>query len=78
MDTILSKIFYVLLILLLLTSITGCTAVKQVGNELGSCLAKCKSVCDSINQTNLDMENYNVGLSKTSGSMTVSCSCPCG
>jgi hypothetical protein len=59
-------------------SIVGCTAVKQAGNELGVCMDKCTSLCSVLKNNSLDMGGYNnIQLSKVSGSMTVSCSCPC-
>lgn len=71
-----------ILILLLIAGIlllAGCTQmVKDVGNELGTCMAKCNQVCDLVKGSNVSLDGYdNLGLAKQSGSVTVKCNCLC-
>jgi hypothetical protein len=59
--------------------LSGCCQLAESGfSEIGTCMEKCQDVCDAAKDSGVELDGYNViGLQKTTGSMTVSCECPC-
>ncbi len=59
--------------------LVGCTQiVEKAGGDIQMCMQKCSDLCELAKDSNMSMEGFNsIGLTKQSGSVKVSCSCPC-
>jgi hypothetical protein len=66
---------------------SGCCQVGEgLFEELGTCMEKCDEVCDAVEASDIDLEGYQIGLTKegtgqVGGATTtssVSCQCLCG
>jgi len=60
--------------------LAGCCGgfVDDTVDELSTCMSKCSEVCSLVKNSSVDLGGYTqIGLEKQSGSMTVSCQCPC-
>ncbi|MDD5339752.1 MAG: hypothetical protein PHV13_00710 [Candidatus ainarchaeum sp.] len=67
-----------LLLVAVLLLLAGCAQIAQSAlGELGTCMGKCQQLCGLAKNNSMDLGGYDVGLSKSSGGMKVSCSCMC-
>jgi hypothetical protein len=75
------RILALLLVFLLVFGfimLSGCLQLENTVGELQTCLDKCTEICQLVKNSSIEMEGFNgIGLSKQSGAVTVSCSCPC-